>query len=135
MLHSVEKKLIRCLHLSKATYRFLITMKLLDQLKQRREQLGLRQEDMELRIGMKRQQYQRLESDGNPRLSTLDLVAQGLEGEILFIPQERLRDVLAVLQQAQGGQSQATGPHTTLSGPTAPNDVPEIDDPWAGILD
>ena len=52
--------------------------KLLEQLKKRRQQLGLKQCDMMMRVGMSRQQYQRLESKGNPRLDTLELVAEGL---------------------------------------------------------
>ena len=63
---------------------------LLDQCKNRRIKLGLKQHDMLLRVGISRQQYQRLESRGNPRLDTLELIAKGLNGEILLIPQEKL---------------------------------------------
>ncbi|WP_395342833.1 helix-turn-helix domain-containing protein [Ningiella sp. W23] len=52
---------------------------------------------MMLRVGISRQQYQRLESKGNPRLDTLELVAQGLKSELLLIPQEKLDAVLALL--------------------------------------
>ena len=65
-----------------------------DQLKNRRIKLGLKQYDMRLRLGISRQQYQRLESRGNPRL---ELVARGLHSEILLIPQEKLPAVKAVL--------------------------------------
>jgi len=51
---------------------------LLQQLKKRRLDLGLKQNDMMLRVGVSRQQYQRLESKGNPRLDTLELIAKGL---------------------------------------------------------
>lgn len=112
-------------------------MSLLDQLKQRREQLGLRQEDMELRIGMKRQQYQRLEAGGNPRLNTLDLVAQGLEGEILFVPRERLREVKALLQQDLQESSKSNqlpgGSLDSIPSESAPTN--EVESPWDGILD
>lgn len=47
-----------------------------DQLKNRRIKPGLKQYDMRLRIGISRQQYQRLESWDNPRLDTLELVAR-----------------------------------------------------------
>ena len=60
---------------------------LLEQLKKRRIALGLKQNDMMLRIGISRQQYQRLESKGNPRLDTLDLIAKGLKSELMLIPQ------------------------------------------------
>lgn len=69
-----------------------------DQLKNRRKELALKQEDMMLRIGMSRQQYQRLELKGNPRLDNLELVAKGLSMELMLIPKEKLkavRDVLA----------------------------------------
>jgi len=86
---------------------------LLQQLKKRRLDLGLKQSDMSLRIGMSRQQYQRLESKGNPRLNTLELIAKGLNSEIMLIPKEKLEAILAVLDDSP----------TSLS-----------DDPWQGLL-
>ncbi|NBV76299.1 MAG: XRE family transcriptional regulator [Methylococcaceae bacterium] len=68
-----------------------------DQLKQRRKELGFKQEDMLMRVGMPRQQYQRLESNGNPRLDNLELVAKGLKMEVMLIPQEKLQAVKAIL--------------------------------------
>ena len=68
-----------------------------DQLKQRRKELGFKQEDMLMRVGMPRQQYQRLESNGNPRLDNLELVAKGLKMELMLIPQEKLQAVKAIL--------------------------------------
>jgi transcriptional regulator with XRE-family HTH domain len=70
---------------------------LLQQLKKRRLDLGLKQNDMMLRVGVSRQQYQRLESKGNPRLDTLELIAKGLNSEIMLIPKDKLGAVLAVL--------------------------------------
>ncbi len=72
---------------------------LLQQLKKRRLDLGLKQNDMMLRVGVSRQQYQRLESKGNPRLETLELIAKGLNSEIMLIPKEKLSAVLAVLEE------------------------------------
>lgn len=69
-----------------------------EQLKARREALGLKQGDMFMRIGMPRQQYQRLESGGNPRLDNLELVAKGLKMELMLIPQEKLTMVQAVIE-------------------------------------
>lgn len=68
---------------------------LLEQIKKRRKQLGLKQADMMLRAGISRQQYQHMESKGNPRLDTLELVAKGLNSELLLVP----------LRQGAGRQS------------------------------
>src|SRR5690606_42071246 len=68
-------------------------LSLLHQIKNRRTTLGLKQNDMMLRIGVSRQQYQRLESKGNPRLDTLELIAKGLNSELLLIPKEKLSKV------------------------------------------
>jgi transcriptional regulator with XRE-family HTH domain len=88
-----------------------------DQLKQRRKALGLKQEDMLMRVGMARQQYQRLEAGGNPRLDNLELVAKGLKLELMLIPQEKLHAVKALLN----GQDQ--NPHNSLDA-----------NPWQGLL-
>ncbi|MSR12725.1 MAG: XRE family transcriptional regulator [Gammaproteobacteria bacterium] len=72
---------------------------LLHQIKQRRLTLGLKQNDMMLRAGVSRQQYQRLESKGNPRLDTLELIAKGLNSELMLIPKEKLSVVMALLEQ------------------------------------
>ena len=53
---------------------------------------------MMLRIGISRQQYQRLESKGNPGLDTLELIAKGLNSALLLIPKEKLGAVQAVLE-------------------------------------
>ena len=71
--------------------------KVLEQLKDRRKALGLRQEDMANRTGMSRQQYQRLERQGNPRLDTLELLAKGVKGELLLVPHDKLALVNALL--------------------------------------
>jgi transcriptional regulator with XRE-family HTH domain len=90
---------------------------LLEQIKQRRLALALKQHDMMLRVGISRQQYQRLESKGNPRLDTLELIAKGLKSELLLIPQEKLNAVLAILAD------DSTANMKSLS-----------DDPWQGLL-
>jgi transcriptional regulator with XRE-family HTH domain len=89
----------------------------LSQLKERRLQLGLKHHDMLLRVGISRQQYQRLESKGNPRLDTLELIAQGLNSRILLIPQEKLAAVQTILDS------------DTL------DILPLSDDPWQGLLE
>ncbi|WP_338454841.1 helix-turn-helix transcriptional regulator [uncultured Alteromonas sp.] len=100
---------------------------LLEQIKKRRIALELKQHDMMLRIGISRQQYQRLESKGNPRLDTLELVAKGLRSELLLIPQEKLNAVLAVLADDATASNEpshsAKIKNKSLS-----------DDPWQGLL-
>ncbi|VAW74880.1 hypothetical protein MNBD_GAMMA14-2423 [hydrothermal vent metagenome] len=71
---------------------------LLEQLKKRRLALGLKQKDMMLRVGVSRQQYQHLESRGNPRLNTLELIAKGLKSELMLIPAEKLHIVKTLLE-------------------------------------
>ena len=104
---------------------------LLEQIKKRRIALKLKQHDMMLRAGISRQQYQRLESKGNPRLDTLELVAKGLKSELLLIPQEKLNAVLAVL---------ADEALSSTGGLLKPSQVGKeqsnslADDPWQGLL-
>jgi len=102
--------------------------KLLEQLKKRRQQLGLKQSDMMMRVGMSRQQYQRLESKGNPRLDTLELVAEGLNSELMLIPRDKLRAVQAILEggTAQSSASDSRGQE---------DQTPLSDDPWRGLLE
>lgn len=72
---------------------------ILSQIKERRIKLGYKQHDMLDRIGMTRQQYQKLESKGNPRLNTLELVAKGLNAELMLIPIDKIPAVLAALSR------------------------------------
>ncbi len=95
--------------------------KVLAQLKARRKQLGLKQADMLLRAGISRQQYQQLESKGNPRLDTLELVAKGLNSELVLVPQDKLLAVQAVLE-GLNKTSASSGPKVLA------------DDPWQGML-
>ncbi|KDE38830.1 transcriptional regulator, XRE family [Nitrincola lacisaponensis] len=94
---------------------------LLEQIKQRRLALALKQQDMLLRIGISRQQYQRIESKGNPRLDTLELIAKGLKSELLLIPQEKLNAVLAVLSDDSNQAAKENNPSFA-------------DDPWQELL-
>jgi transcriptional regulator with XRE-family HTH domain len=104
--------------------------KIHEQLKARRKALDLKQADMELRVGMPRQQYQRLESKGNPRLDTLELVAKGLKMELMLIPQEKLRDVEDFL----AGRKKIGG-RFTLTGKGAVTKASPEDDPWGDLLE
>ena len=104
---------------------------LLEQIKKRRIALELKQHDMMLRVGISRQQYQRLESKGNPRLDTLELVAKGLKSELLLIPQEQLNAVLAVLAD---DSRPSTGALTKPSQTGKEKSNPLADDPWQELL-
>lgn len=115
---------------------------LLQQLKKRRLDLGLKQNDMMLRVGVSRQQYQRLESKGNPRLDTLELIANGLNSEIMLIPKEKLGAVLAVLEGRAADEwevdSEGPGSENIRSGQR--NTSKSVskkslsDDPWQDLL-
>ncbi len=99
---------------------------LLQQIKERRLFLGLKQNDMPLRIGVSRQQYQRLEAKGNPRLDTLALIAKGLNSEMMLIPSEKISAVMAVLNEV---------PTVSPTQNTFKENKPQLsDDPWAGLL-
>ncbi|RLB60865.1 MAG: transcriptional regulator [Deltaproteobacteria bacterium] len=109
-----------------------MTDSLLQQLKKRRLMLGLKQNDMMMRIGVSRQQYQRLESKGNPQLDTLELIAKGLNSELMLIPKEKLRAVIAVLESPD--PDLASG--QKLSKQAIDNEKKSLsDDPWQNILE
>ena len=105
-----------------------MTEPILQQIKKRRQNLRLKQNDMLMRIGISRQQYQRLESKGNPRLNTLELIAKGLNSELMLIPKEKLRTVIAVLESAD--------PHLTLDEKKSRTTEKSLaDDPWQHLLE
>ncbi len=82
-----------------------------------------------LRVGISRQQYQRLESIGNPRLDTLELVAKGLNSELMLIPKEKL----SAVQTALEGES--TEPVLSGSSSLKENEKKTLsEDPWNGLL-
>lgn len=101
---------------------------ILHQLKKRRLQLGLKQKDMYMRIGLSRQQYQRLESKGNPRLNTLKLIAQGLNSELMLIPKEKAQAVKELLEKPE---KQASG-KGAVSGEQSKS---LYEDPWQDLLE
>ena len=102
---------------------------LLQQLKNRRIDLNLKQKDMMLRIGISRQQYQRIESKGNPGLDTLELIAKGLNSELMLIPKEKLNAVQTVLESETPKQ---THKPTERSRDTEKKSL--SDDPWQDLL-
>jgi transcriptional regulator with XRE-family HTH domain len=105
---------------------------LLQQLKKRRLKLGLKQNDMMMRIGVSRQQYQRLESKGNPRLDTLELIAKGLNSKLMLIPKEKVRAVIAVLESVEPNLAPAHKPSNRAMDNKRKN---LSDDPWQTILE
>jgi len=84
---------------------------------------------MLLRVGISRQQYQRLESRGNPRLDTLELIAKGLNSELMLIPREKLSAVQAVLESEGEGRDLQPSESTKENEKTALSE-----DPWKGLL-
>ena len=117
------------LYIKKQLISFLM-INLLQQIKHRRLALKLKQNDMLMRVGISRQQYQRLEAKGNPRLDTLELIAKGLNSDVMLIPKEKLNAVLAVLE--------SDGDNTSLphKQPDHSDEQKQLsDDPWKGLLE
>ncbi|MBF4244087.1 helix-turn-helix domain-containing protein [Vibrio anguillarum] len=52
---------------------------------EQRKKLGIEQKDMYMRIGMKQQQYQRIEAGSDVKLSTLLRVLEGLDLELSIV--------------------------------------------------
>ena len=90
------------------------------QIKAQRIKLGFKQEDLATRIGMARQQYQRLESKGNPRLDTLELIAKGLKMELMLIPKDKVRAIKDILDNT------STHPQSHAE---------QENDPWKDLLE
>lgn len=95
---------------------------LLEQIKQRRKSLKLTQSEMTPRTGMSRQQYQQLESKGNPRLETLEAVAEGLDAELILVPKDKLYFILSQLERS--GKIQMSDSR-----------IENHPDPWKGLLE
>lgn len=53
-----------------------------------RKKLDIEQKDMYMRIGMKQQQYQRIEAGSDVKLSTLLRVLEGLDLELSIVPKD-----------------------------------------------
>lgn len=52
---------------------------------EQRKKLGIEQKDMYMRIGMKQQQYQRIETGSDVKISTLLRVLEGLDLELSIV--------------------------------------------------
>jgi len=53
---------------------------------EQRKKLGIEQKEMYMRVGMKQQQYQRIEAGSDVKLSTLLRVLEGLDLELSITP-------------------------------------------------
>jgi len=112
-------------------------MNLATQMKARRKQLSLQQKDMKLRIGMEQQQYSRIEAGGNANLRNLELIAEGLDSELVLIPKESLHQVRALLESTHFKKvfSQAEVNSTVGENQNPQYHVNKINNPWKDILD
>lgn len=108
----------------------------LSAIKQRRLALGLKQKDMFMRIGMSRQQYQNLESKGNPRLETLLQLAEGLDAELVLVPREKAEAIKDILTPRDDSQP---APEVVTSDDSSPmprtKGLPEVPAHLAALLE
>lgn len=78
-------------------------------LKEKRAELGWNQKDFLMKIGMTQQQYQRIESGSDMRMSTLLRILAAMDLEYLIVPKKNVRDVELLLQKDVGKVSEAVG--------------------------
>lgn len=71
--------------------------KVLQQIKERRQALGIKITHMPAYTGLGREQYSAIEHGGNPGLSILVKIAEGLQAEIMLIPNEKADQVRQLL--------------------------------------
>ncbi|WP_148861396.1 helix-turn-helix domain-containing protein [Marinobacter fonticola] len=86
-------------------------------LQAQRKKLGLSQKDMLMRIGMSQQQYQKIESGSDMRLSTLLRILEGMNLELAILTREQAQGIDAV-----------TSAHDDYN-------TPERDSIWSSVLD
>ncbi|SMB51391.1 Helix-turn-helix domain protein [Serratia proteamaculans] len=78
-------------------------------LKEKRAELGWNQKDFLMKIGMTQQQYQRIESGSDMRMSTLLRILAAMDLEYLIVPKKNVRDVELLLQKDVDKVSKAVG--------------------------
>lgn len=71
---------------------------ILENIKQRRKDLGITQAEMAKRLRITQPQYQRIETAGNPSLKTLKAIALALDMELVLVPKEKSREINDVLR-------------------------------------
>ena len=72
-------------------------------IEKRRRDLGLKQSDMLMKIGMSQQQYQRVEAGHDIRVSTLLRVLEGMGMELLIAPREQAGQLENILHSGRYG--------------------------------
>ena len=103
--------------------------KIRDQIKKRRKELGLRQTDMMLQVGMSRQQYQRLEAQGATRAWTLlNWLPRGSGWKCCLSRRKKLRAVRDILE----GRTDAGSGIESIPAPPQYG-IPPPYDPWGRI--
>lgn len=107
----------------------------LTQIKRRRLQLGLKGTDMPLRVGLNRQQYGKIEKDGNPSLATLDKIAEGLDATLMLIPKELARQVEQLLEAGPVKTQQNYALDRPSSSAPGMAIKETIEDPWQTLGD
>jgi transcriptional regulator with XRE-family HTH domain len=105
---------------------------LLEQIRERRLALGVKIQDMTLRAGLTRQQYGKIEAGGNPRLNTLDQIAEGLDAALVLVPKSKLEMVKRMLS------GEIAGDHRYPDLDRRPdlqdlNIVKDADSPWGDL--
>lgn len=103
---------------------------LLHQIRERREALGLQIQEMPLRAGLTRQQYGKIEAGGNPRLNTLDQIAEGLDAVLVLVPKDKLEAVQRALGGDESGLQSATDPRSVQTDLFGSD---ENDNPWGAL--
>ena len=97
-----------------------------DHLRERRRDLALSQKDMLMKIGMFQQQYQRIESGKDTRVSTLLRVLEGMGLELMLVPREQVQYVEKLLSSGDDIEE-------WISGETKIMDEPGTSS-WSAVL-
>lgn len=103
---------------------------LLDQIRKRRLGLGIKIQEMPLLAGLTRQQYGKIEAGGNPRLNSLDQIAEGLDSALVLVPKSKLQAVERIL----ANDAPPDGEQPYRAADASPLNVSEDDDnPWGDL--
>ena len=78
-------------------------------LKEKRAELGWNQKDFLMKIGMTQQQYHRIESGSDMRMSTLLRILMAMDLECVIVPKNKVREVELLLQKETDRVSEADG--------------------------
>ena len=79
--------------------------KISKQISNRRNKLGLFQSQVGQQAKMTQQQYQRIETGGECKLSSLERIAEAMNMELALIPNEKLGLVEAVLNASSAAEA------------------------------